>query len=165
MSSLGPFATSKRIARRGLLSALCLVAAGCSSNQGSGDLQVAERSFEVYRDQVFPVLMRDCAFHMCHGAEQRFFRLWGSARARLYPETRALAEVLPEEIALSYTRTLSMINARDPGASLLLRKPLTPAAGGAGHFGVDSLYRDVFQSTQDPDYLVLANWVFGAAAP
>jgi hypothetical protein len=165
MSSPNPCAVSKRNALRGLLSALSLVAAGCSDNQGTGELQVADRSFEVYRDQVFPVLMRDCAFHMCHGAEQRFFRLWGSARARLNPETRALAEVLPEEIALSYTRTLSMINARDPGSSLLLRKPLTPAAGGAGHFGVDSLDRDVFQSTQDPDYLVLAQWVFGGAVP
>lgn len=131
---------------------------GCSLE---GGIQVADRDFEQFRDEVYPVLMRDCAFHTCHGNPKRFYRITGSARGRLVASTKALAETLPEEVAFSYTRSLAMINAADPGASLLLRKPLAPALGGAGHLGTDSFGRDVFESTDDDDYLTLAKWVFG----
>jgi hypothetical protein len=138
--------------------ALLLFAGGCAQE---GGLQVADRDFAQFRDEVYPVLMRDCAFHTCHGSDKRFFRIAGSARGRLNAGTKALAEVLPEEIMFSYTRALAMIDAQDPGASLLLRKPLAPALGGMGHLGTDNFGRNVFESTSDPEYLALARWVFG----
>ena len=141
-----------------LCATLLLFAAACVQD---GGLQVAQRDFTQFRDEVYPVLMRDCAFHTCHGSDRRFFRLTGSARGRLHAETKALAEVLPEEIMFSYTRALAMIDAQDPGASLLLRKPLAPALGGMGHLGTDNYGRNVFESTADPEYLTLARWVFG----
>jgi hypothetical protein len=141
-----------------LLSTLVL----CACEQRGG-LQVASRDFAQFKDEVYPVLMRDCAFHTCHGSDKRFFRLWGSARGRLTKDIKALAEVVPEEIELSYTRTLAMIDPGDPGASQLLRKPLAPGLGGAGHLGTDSFGRNVFESMSDPDYVILAKWVFGPA--
>ena len=56
-----------------------------------------------------------------------------------------------------------MIDSRRPGRSPLLRKPLTVTAGGAGHVGTDRYGRDVYRTTNDPGYLVLARWVFSVA--
>jgi hypothetical protein len=126
-----------------------------------GGLSVADRDFDQFRDEVYPVLMRDCAFHTCHGNPQRFYRLVGSARGRLDSTTKALAETTLDEIQFSYTRSLAMIDVADPGASLLLRKPLAPAVGGAGHLGTDTFGRDVFETMDDDDYLTIAKWVFG----
>jgi hypothetical protein len=149
--------TYSRAIAAGLLLCACL----SSSCALDGELEIAQRDFDQFRDEVYPVLMRDCAFHTCHGNAERFYRISGSARGRLDPMRKALAETQPEEVELSYRRSLAMINARDPGASLLLRKPLAPAVGGAGHLGTDSFGRDVFESDTDPDYLVIAKWVFG----
>jgi hypothetical protein len=54
---------------------------------------------------------------------------------------------------------LSMIDERDLKGSLLLRKPLSVAAGGAGHRGVDNYGRDVYRTKQDSGYVALARWV------
>ena len=126
-----------------------------------GGLQVADRDFAQFRDEVYPVLMRDCAFHTCHGNAERFYRITGSARGRLETGVKALAETRPEEIEFSYWRSLAMINAQDPGASLLLRKPLASSLGGTGHLGTDSFGRNVFESMDNDDYLTIAKWVFG----
>jgi hypothetical protein len=136
------------------------LAAGCGENEG--ELRIAQRDFAQFEREVYPVLMKRCSFHTCHGDQRRFFRMFGSARARLRPETKALAEVLPEEIMETYVRAIGMIDERDPGASLLLRKPLALAAGGAGHVGTDNFDRNVFQTAQDPEFMILSRWVFGA---
>ena len=144
----------------------CLFGLGVAAcNSDTDGFELAETSRPQFEKEVYPVLLRDCAFHNCHGGEKRFFRVWGSARARLDEHTKALAETQPMEIELSYTRALAMIDVDDPGASELLRKPLAPALGGAGHLGTDMFGRNVFEALDDPDYLVLATWVFGSTQP
>jgi hypothetical protein len=66
------------------------------------------------------------------------------------------------EQSASYTLALSMLEERDITQSLLLRKPLAVEAGGAGHFGTDIYGRDVYRTTQDSGYVVLARWVLSA---
>lgn len=122
----------------------------------------ARRAFQPFQREVYPVLLRDCGFPACHGAPQRFFRVWGPGRVRLPgAKSTPAAFDLPtvDEISATYSLALSMIDAGDPGRSALLRKPLAVAAGGAGHLGVDKHGRDLYRTTQDTGYVTIARWV------
>jgi hypothetical protein len=109
---------------------------------------------------IYPLLLRDCGFSECHGAEQRFFQVFGPGRSRLegHPTDPDLG---PRERQLSYDRARSMLVAATGGSifeSPLLTKPLEVKAGGASHQGVDRFGRNLFQTTQDPRYLALWQW-------
>lgn len=147
-----------RAARLGLA---LLGLAACQTERDA--FQVAERDFRAFREDVYPVLLRDCGFHTCHGAGERFFRVLGPGRARLDPAARAFDLPSGDEVALSYQLALSMIDAEHPQDSLLLRKPLAVEAGGANHLGADDFGRDVYRTVNDAGYLVLARWVLSQA--
>lgn len=115
-----------------------------------------------FEANVLPVLIRDCSFPACHGSPVRFFQVYGLGHGRLLPGARALDPLSPEELELAYQRSLSMIDPHAPASSPLLRKPLAPNAGGAGHKGVDRLGRDVYQSAADAGFKVLEQWVMQA---
>jgi len=136
--------------------------AGCAADPG--ELTLASPDHMVFETEVYPVLLRDCGFHACHGSSQRFFQVFGPGRGRLLPGTQPLAEPTPEEIEHTYARALSMINAKHPDRSLLLIKPLASAAGGAGHQGVDSLGRNVYAVKTEPGYATLSAWVKATAS-
>ena len=142
--------------------ALCaaLGGAGCE-DKGSG-WEPSERQFRDFQ-LVYPVLLRDCGFPDCHGAKDRFYRVWGPGRVRLDPDTHAFDGVTGGEASASFTLALSMIDARHPEQSLLLRKPLAVAAGGAGHGGVDRYGRDVYRTVDDAGYAALSRFVLGVA--
>jgi len=143
--------------------------------------QFADREAKTFKREVYPVLLRDCGFPECHGAPERFFRVWGPGRTRLpvavtddlgmpvLDENGMPLLELPgpfdvptaDEQAGSKNFALSMIDQRGLADSLLLRKPLAVAAGGAGHRGVDAYGRDVYRTTQDSGYVTLARWVLG----
>jgi hypothetical protein len=114
--------------------------------------------------EVYPVLLRDCAFHACHGSTERFLQVFGPGRGRLAADIRPLDPPTDAEISHSYDRARSMIDAQAIDRSLLLRKPLAVSAGGTGHEGADDLGRNVYQSKTEPDYAVIVRWVYGAAA-
>jgi hypothetical protein len=143
---------------------LLLLCCACAKQPPAGS--VAKREFPSFQREVYPVLLRDCAFPSCHGGPQRFLRVWGPGRVRL-PSSKGTpgAVDLPsvDEISATYSLALSMIDDRDPAHSPLLRKPLAVAAGGAGHRGVDKYGRDVYRTAQDSGYLTLARWVLSAA--
>jgi hypothetical protein len=140
-----------------------LVGSACSSGTGPLALRAPDRA--QFEQDVYPVLLRDCAFTVsCHGSTKRFFQVAGPGRLRLMATTRPLDELTPAEVAYSYGRAASMIDAVTPQSSLLLRKPLEISAGGTGHEGVDSLGRDVYQSTTEPGYMALAKWVLATPA-
>jgi hypothetical protein len=123
------------------------------------DLALAQPDFPSFEATVYPVLMRDCSFVACHGSSERFFQVFGPGRARLDPMMPLMEPATAAEVLHAYNRALSMIDAREPSRSLLLRKPLTLAAGGAGHEGVDAWMRAIYVSRQDPSYVVLEAWV------
>src|SRR5690242_12284627 len=128
---------------------LSLLTAACAEQPQKASF--AKRSFPQFQDEVYPVLLRDCGFPACHGAAGRFFRVWGPGRVRL-PGATSTPEAfdLPTIAELSATQALalSMIDARSPARSPLLRKPLAVEAGGAGHFGVDRYGRDIYRTKQ-----------------
>lgn len=104
------------------------------------------------------VLLRDCAFPACHASQERFFRVFGPGRARI-PGTKFDNDVFFFEGKLARISAQEFINPDNPSQSMLLRKPLSVSAGGAGHGGVDYFGRDVYSSTSDDGYQVLARWV------
>jgi hypothetical protein len=118
-----------------------------------------------FETQVYPVLLRDCGFHACHGSTERFFQVFGPGRGRLNLAAQPLDAVDAAEVELSYTRARSMIDPENPARSPLLVKPLATAAGGVGHQGADSLGRNVYVSTMEPGYAVLVAWVMSAPPP
>jgi hypothetical protein len=142
---------------------LALGLTGCGEDPGP--LQITTPDRALFEAQVYPVLLRDCGFHACHGSTERFFQVFGPGRGRLFPITMPLDSATPEEVAYTYERARSMIDAKSPDRSLLLRKPLAVEAGGTGHEGTDELGRNVYQTQMDPNYLVLASWVLAPAAP
>jgi hypothetical protein len=149
--------------RRGALWALIVAAmVGCSEQQSGW--QPADPVFQTFIDEALPVLLRDCGFHTCHGSEQRFFRVWGPGRVRLDPATREFDRLTSAEWQASYQLATSMIDARDPEHSPLLRKPLALGAGGAAHRGADRYGRNVYRSTADAGYVALRRWVLARGA-
>ena len=148
--------------RNGALLAIALACGAACSGEDTGQHGFARREFMPFQREVYPVLLRDCGFPDCHGAPERFFRVWGPGRSRLPRETmipEALDLPTGDEVAGTYSLAQSMIDAEDPVQSLLLRTPLAVVAGGAGHLGVDKYGRNVYRTAQDPGYLVIARWV------
>jgi hypothetical protein len=134
---------------------------GCADEQTQSGF--AWREFMQFQREVYPVLLRDCGFPACHGASERFFRVWGPGRVRLPREMGlpgAFDQSTLDEQSATHSLSLAMIDSDRPERSLLLRKPLAVEAGGAGHFGVDKYGRDVYRTAQDSGYLALARWVF-----
>lgn len=138
-----------------LVTALGLVA--CAQDEGYEQPNLSLTTFE---DEVYPVLIRDCGFQTCHGSAERFFRIWGPGRDRLLSTSNPFDPVTDQEIELSYRRTVAMVDAKSPADSILLKKPLSVAAGGAGHLGADRFGRNVYRTQDDPGYLALSRWVF-----
>ena len=136
--------------------------AACVSE--SSELTLSQPDRALFGQEVYPVLLRDCAFHACHGTTERFLQVFGPGRGRLDPMVMPLDAVTPAEIDYSYERARSMIDARTAEESLLLRKPLAAAAGGSGHEGADDLGRNVYQSKLEPGYAAIARWVLNAPA-
>ena len=108
---------------------------------------------------VHSILLRDCGFHDCHGADERAFRVYGPGRVRLDPDTDAYDMLTGLEASDSWEIAKAFIDARHPEQSLLLRKPLAVGAGGAPHGGVDAFGRDVYRTVNDEGYLALRRFV------
>lgn len=148
------------------LSALSVIAVvglgGCDDPQAG--YHVADYEYSGFKD-VYPVLMRDCGFHACHGAEERSFRIYGPGRARLTDDLRAYEAVTGDELSLSFSVALSMIDGEHPERSLLLIKPLAQEAGGAAHGGIDDFGRNVYRTKDDEGYKVIEKWVLSMPEP
>jgi hypothetical protein len=141
-------------------------AVGCASGaEFSGPLPQPDGASFV--SDVYPLLLRDCAFVACHGAPERFFQVLGPGRVRLDASaTKPDDPATLPEVLRSYERARSMLASSDKLEDcLLLSKPLEPSAGGQGHKGVDELGRNVFASTNQPSYALLLRWARSTGAP
>ncbi len=122
-------------------------------------LELPNPELASFAETAYPILLRDCGFPACHGNTDRFFRLFGPGRTRLDPEAASDEKASEAEVRESFSRAVSMLvhegKLRD---SLLLRKPLDTAAGGAGHEGEDWWGRNVYFSKDDPSYVELVRW-------
>lgn len=150
--------------RVGLIGMLAAMAAGCTDPKG--ELAIPAADATVFQTTVYPILLRDCGFTTCHGTSDRFFSVFGPGRTRLDPETAPYDPATPYELAISYTRARSMIlGPAGPTSSLLLRKPIPLASGGAGHKGNDPWGRSVYASIDDARYVALYRWATASRTP
>jgi hypothetical protein len=151
------------------LIALAVFGFACSfaSSACRGDVAVSTEpplpDRAVFDTTIYPLLLRDCAFSECHGAEHRFFQAFGPGRNHL--EGVFGAELTARERQFTYERARSMLVATGGDSILespLLTKPLESGLGGAAHEGVDRFGRNVFQSVLDPRYVALTQWAVSA---
>lgn len=148
--------------RQAVVLCVCAWIAACGD---ANELSLSTPDRAEFTTMVYPILMRDCAFHACHGSTERFLQVFGPGRGRMLATTRPLDPATDAEIMHSYDRARSMIDAYSPEKSWLLMKPLEASAGGTGHEGADGLGRNVYQNAAEPNYLVLHNWVLGRVNP
>ena len=129
-----------------------------SSCDPAEQVEVPAPDYDAFERDVYPILLRDCGFIVCHGREDRPFRIYGPGRLRFDPESEPDDAPTSEEIWLSYQRARSMLVTIEPvEESLLLRKTLP----GGGHQGVDALGRSVYPDASDPSYVTLLRWAEG----
>jgi hypothetical protein len=141
------------------------VALACCTYE-SADLTVPNPDEQLFEAEVYPILLRDCAFYACHGNTDRFLRVFGPGRTRISDKTENYDPATPEEIHHSYERARSMLQGvSDVADSLLLRKPLDSAAGGSGkgHEGTDVWGHNVYKSANDDSYEKLVEWASSRA--
>ncbi len=137
---------------------LAVLWSGCANTPGGpAGPPAPDRAF--FDEDIYPLLLRDCAFPECHASSDRFFRVFGPGRARLSPDTGMSAPPTEEEIEEAYQRARSMLaGAASADRSLLVRKPLEVDRGGAPHMGIDEHGRDVYPSVDDEGYQLLLEW-------
>ena len=140
-----------------LVAVLCVAPTACQGD--AWNVSVPAADMETFREEAYPVLLRDCGFNACHGDARRFLLIYGPNRARLNPLTHHDEPAEPLEVEITYQRALSML-ASDGAVtrSLLLTKPLEERVGGTSHGGVDDFDRNVYQSPHDPGYVALLRW-------
>lgn len=151
---------------------LALIAAvlntGCADTAAdAADNAIRIPSGRQFVDEVYPVLLRDCAFSSCHGSQDRFLQVLGPGRPRLDPMTTEVTDPMRhDEVLFSYERARSLL-ATAPTAtqSLLLLKPLEFSAGGQGHRGADDYGRNVFRSKHDPAIQTILRWAYSTGSP
>lgn len=145
---------------------LCLAAVGCAKEEPWALTEAGASS--AFTDDVYPVLLRDCAFPACHGAPERLFKVWGPRRTRLGSTEVGTDAEERERVGMEMQRTyqsaISFVDVKDPTRSLLLRKGLDSQAGGTGHLGLDKYGRNVYRSADSQGYVELSTWVFSLSA-
>lgn len=154
---------------------LCLLAAfSCASGaEYTGPLPSPDG--RMFVEQVYPLLLRDCAFVACHDQKERFLQVYGPGRLRMPPASMSAATRVEldygdpaniDEVLSAYERARSMlVSTQRVEESLLLQKPLEPEAGGQGHKGVDELGRNLFASQRDRRWQLLYSWATSEGEP
>ncbi|MFO0614843.1 MAG: hypothetical protein U0414_19805 [Polyangiaceae bacterium] len=120
-----------------------------------------------FRCHVQPVLVARCGSLLCHGNQERFFRLFGRNRFRPLlgaDENRKRNTPLSDkEVQFNFDSALGYVDASAPDESYLLKKPLDQRAYGLYHGGATEYGQgDVFRGTGDPGYETIREWIGGA---
>ena len=147
-----------------VVSGMFLCARATSQNENSkqeqssaDSTQASSFDFATYRTQVEPIFLKERPGHArcygCHTLSNRIFHL-----ATLLPGS---SEWTPEQSRRNFDNVVQLAEPGQPASSKLLLHPLAPEAGGdAFHSGGRQ-----FASQNDPDWVVLADWVRSAGNP
>ena len=119
--------------------------------------EVPAPDYSDFREQIYPLLLRDCGMSRCHGDVDRFFAIWGPGRTRLDPNLEPFDPPTEDEVWMSYQRTRSSLAFIDDlDEAPLLRKPID----GHGHRGEDRWGTNVWRR-DDPRWQRVAQWAAG----
>lgn len=130
---------------------------------------------DVFRQAVYPVMLRDCGFPACHAStpmglaaandpngtrDTAALRVTGPGRLRLARETPLNAPPTDAEIEDARVRATGLVyEGEDCDASPLLRKPLEVDEGGAPHHRLSPHFRDTYRDKDVEGYRILQAWV------
>jgi YVTN family beta-propeller protein len=128
-------------------------AAPPTDQTSSGSTETAALSFEFFKTKVEPIFLKNRPEHArcygCHNLSNRIFHL-----ETLSPGSTDWTD---EQSKRNFQSALELVVPGDPASSRLLIHPLAPEAGGDPfHSGGRQ-----FASQNDPDWLVMAEWVRG----
>ncbi|HKB98632.1 MAG TPA: cytochrome D1 domain-containing protein [Terriglobales bacterium] len=124
-----------------------------AEQSAASSAQTPELSFDFFKTKVQPIFLKNRAEHArcygCHILPNRIFRL--------QPLSPGTTDWSDEQSQQNFQSVLEVVVPGDPASSKLLLHPLSPDAGGDPfHSGGRQ-----FASQNDPDWLVIAEWVRG----
>ena len=140
---------------RGVASLLLIGALGCEDPRA----QVPAPDRALFRETVYPVLLRDCSFSGCHGDPRRPLYTPGPGRVRLDPDTDIFDPATAAEVDLSYDRARALLLREGDEPPPLLHKP----GAGAAHRGRDRAGDNLYEDPSAPGLVVLTAWAASAA--
>ncbi len=114
---------------------------------------------EVFANEVYPVLLRDCSFPACHGDARRPLFVPGPGRTRLSPDSGYLDPPTSEELNIAYTRARGMLGAQIEVDGVEMPLLLEKTTSGAGHRGRDRHGNNIYEFREQPGWVVLRDWV------
>lgn len=114
-------------------------------------------SRETFRETVYPVLLRDCAFSGCHGDPRRPLFVAGPGRVRLAAEMDLYEPPTAEEVDRAYDRARALLLAEGDEPPPLVHKPGPTAA----HAGRDAAGDNLYMDAEEPALLALRAWAEG----
>ncbi len=131
-------------------------AARPAEQAATGSTQTAALGFEFFKTKVQPIFLKNRPEHArcygCHILSNRVFHL--------EPLSPGTTDWTDEQSKRNFQSALELVVPSDPASSRLLLHPLAPEAGGDPfHSGGRQ-----FASQNDPDWLVMAEWVRGVGA-
>lgn len=112
-----------------------------------------------FRERVYPVLLRDCAFAGCHGDPRRPLFVPGPGRVRLDAMTDVYDAPTGAELERAYDRSRALLLREGDEPAPLVHKPGPDAA----HEGRDGDGRNVYEDLAAPGLAVLRAWAEGEA--
>jgi len=115
----------------------------------------------LFRETVYPVLLRDCGFAGCHGDPRRPLYTPGPGRVRLDPATDVFDRPTTAELELSYDRARALLLREGDEPPPLLHKP----GPGAAHRGRDGAGDNVYDDPAAPGLRALTAWASGVEDP
>src|SRR6266849_7446897 len=124
-----------------------------AEQEAASSTQIPALNFEFFKTKVQPIFLKNRGEHArcygCHILSNRIFRL--------EPLSPGSANWSDEQSQRNFQSALEVVVPGDPASSKLLLHPLSPEAGGDPfHSGGRQ-----FASQNDPDWLVIAEWVRG----
>ena len=111
--------------------------------------------------EIYPVLLRDCAFAACHGDPVRPLFVPGPGRVRLDPSRALLDPPTEDELLRAYDRARGLVELEVGRASdeeelpLLLHK----TRAGAAHRGRDDHGRNIYEDPRADGFAALLDWI------
>jgi hypothetical protein len=144
------------------LLAVLLPAAGCQTvDNPSAPDSIADLDEVGFRDQVEPILIRDCSYTACHGNADFPLRIYSIGKLRAAPPAtldQLTAPLTDAERRANFGSAAGFsFGGVDPDDNLLLRKALPAAAGGYEHKG-----GAIFTGGDDPRAVAIRSWLRGA---
>jgi len=129
---------------------------GSQATSGQSESRSTSTDFQLFKSSVQPIFLKERPGHArcygCHSESNRIFRL--------QKLSHGAADWTEEQSRQNFQTVMQLVVRGEPDSSPLLLHPLAPSAGGDPfHSGGWQ-----FSSQNDPDWLILADWVRGLRA-